>query len=838
MKSYKIFLLCGSLAFLWIAATYLHKTDQRPRRTECKREAASHQMRQRKLAADHAGVKSQAAINDGARKLAAAHADGMAASVSNVDLAKESPVPPLQKTGIPPPTPTAGAAEKPAQGDTAEQRGENETWNPDSAEPTPQPFAIASTRLPAAFVGASYSASLAAEGGEAPYVWSVQEGALPKGLSLDGEKGIVSGIPQAAGIAQIPLTAADAAGRSVSASCALEVKEQGGIIVPAVAGLRSEPLYLTTGALPDAKVGKTYRSQFAATGGTPPYYWSIHTGDLPDGITISRNSGAISGVPSTPQIGLFQAKVTDSEGRTDIAEHRLTVAGPDLVIATSSLQTGTVGSPYEQRLQASGGAPPYVWKLAAGALPDGLSIDAGTGRIAGTPAEQFDAAITLEVADSQGAGAGKSLELVIDSAGLAIVTDNLPAGEMDKPYEAALAADGGEPPYKWSLQGGGLPPGLEFNSASGILSGTPSGETGDYQLAFRVTDEEKTEAERSLTLTIAEPSTLTVTNLSGTPSDRKAGLTWTNPTAKDYARTVILRSTAGHPSGPEDGMVIYNGSGDNFLDKELQNGVPCYYAAIPYTTAGVPGTIADGSRVRVMPQAVNPSGPADPFADAVVLFKPLSPGGFGSGNISCVLGPPAGGGIARGSTHVASLHARADDDGGASAPYGGNITLQFNNNVVADGPGPDFVVFENVFYVNGDPNRRWMEPAIVSVSRDGVRYYTFPYDFVPHYTESGEINCYNPYCYSKGFAGVNPVFSNNGSPDPKIPSMGGGDAFDLSALNQPGLDWIRYVRITATGDNWLTDMNGDRVRHVRDTGACSGGGSSGFDLDAICAINY
>ena len=192
----------------------------------------------------------------------------------------------------------------------------------------------------------------------------------------------------------------------------------------------------------------------------------------------------------------------------------------------------------------------------------------------------------------------------------------------------------------------------------------------------------------------------------------------------------------------------------------------------------------------------------------------------------------------RGSTHVVSLHARANEDGGASAPYGGSITLQFTNNIVVNGPGPDFIIFENVLYAGGDPQQRWMEPAIVAVSRDGSRYYTFPYDFVPHYTASGEINCYNPYCYSKGFAGVNPVFSNGGSPDPRAPSAAGGDAFDLSKITQVSLDWIRYVRITATGDNWLTDMNGDRVRHVRDTGACSGGGSSGFDLDAICAINY
>jgi hypothetical protein len=127
-----------------------------------------------------------------------------------------------------------------------------------------------------------------------------------------------------------------------------------------------------------------------------------------------------------------------------------------------------------------------------------------------------------------------------------------------------------------------------------------------------------------------------------------------------------------------------------------------------------------------------------------------------------------------------------------------------------------------------------MEPAVVAVSRDGKQFSTFPFDFVPHYNETGDINCYNPYCYFKGFAGVNPVSSNNLSPDPRT-AAAGGDRFDLREI---GLTWIRFVRITATGDNWLTDMNGDSVRHIQDMNACGGSGSSGFDLDAVCAINY
>ena len=71
------------------------------------------------------------------------------------------------------------------------------------------------------------------------------------------------------------------------------------------------------------------------------------------------------------------------------------------------------------------------------------------------------------------------------------------------------------------------------------------------------------------------------------------------------------------------------------------------------------------------------------------------------------------------------------------------------------------------------------------------------------------------------------------------PAVSGGDFFDLSSIS-PNLTWIQYIRITSTGDNWLMDMNGDMVRHTNQapTWGASGTGNSGFDLDAVAAVNY
>lgn len=187
---------------------------------------------------------------------------------------------------------------------------------------------------------------------------------------------------------------------------------------------------------------------------------------------------------------------------------------------------------------------------------------------------------------------------------------------------------------------------------------------------------------------------------------------------------------------------------------------------------------------------------ADPCADRVASYVVGDGGGYQSSLLpGIVLGVPIGGGQTQGSVDVVSL---GDD---------GSITLAFDDNVIQNGPGVDFRVFENPFApTQGGPI--FAEVGIVSASADGVNFTPFPY---------------NPSTFA-GLAGLTPVESEPGGIDPRIPAAGG-DGFDLATI---GLASARFVRILDPGD-----LINDPGNQFPETGP----GKSGFDLDAIVAVN-
>ena len=105
----------------------------------------------------------------------------------------------------------------------------------------------------------------------------------------------------------------------------------------------SLPLSCASGT---AQVGVPYTSALVASGGTPPYTYSITSGSLPPGLSLNTSTGAITGTPTTAGTYNYTAQAIDSTGAIGNSSCGITVAPPALTLtcASASAQVGVVYS--------------------------------------------------------------------------------------------------------------------------------------------------------------------------------------------------------------------------------------------------------------------------------------------------------------------------------------------------------------------------------------------------------------------------------------------------------------------------------------------------------------
>ena len=165
---------------------------------------------------------------------------------------------------------------------------------------------VTTTSLPTGTNGAFYSQQLNASGGTTPYSWFIPNySADPPANLILGTNGVLSGtLATAGGPFYFDVAVTDGA-----ASNAYQTLY---IVNPPL-----PPLVITNVSLPSGTVGAPYSAQLGATGGEPPYTWSLAIGSasLPSGLSLN-SAGRISGTPTTNKVSTFKVQATDANFTT------------------------------------------------------------------------------------------------------------------------------------------------------------------------------------------------------------------------------------------------------------------------------------------------------------------------------------------------------------------------------------------------------------------------------------------------------------------------------------------------------------------------------------------
>ena len=334
--------------------------------------------------------------------------------------------------------------------------------------------------LPDGVQDESYAQTLTASGGTAPYLWTVSTGALPPGTSLTNatsSSASITGIPTVVGSSIFTLRVTDKNGCYVERGFAMNVS-CAGIVINPPSPLNSIMQYVEMTPI-----------TFSPVGGRAPYVWSLYAGSsLPAGLSMS-SGGVLTGTPTVaPGNYIFTVKVVDGSGCVATKGYVLPVSCPSIQITAALPSSMVVGSGYSAQFTASGGTAPYVYSV-SGALPPGLSLS-NTGALTGTPTASGTYAFTINATDKNNCPGSQVFTLSPVCPTISITPASpLPTALQYAAYASpALTATGGKSPYTWSVKSGQLPPGLNLNPATGIISGTTTTAPGAFLFTVEALD--------------------------------------------------------------------------------------------------------------------------------------------------------------------------------------------------------------------------------------------------------------------------------------------------------------------------------------------------------------
>ncbi len=349
----------------------------------------------------------------------------------------------------------------------------------DSAAPTgAAQVHITTTTLPDGLLNQSYAQTLTCSGGTFGCAWRTLDAALPAGISFDPVAAVVMGTPTAVESGSITLQAYDPQwpGNTATATLALVVD--------------APPFVVDLPAAPAGQVGTPYQIAASASGALGSAVWSVASGSLPVGVLLDPQSGSIAGIPSSwgTTTALIQGEDSWGVNRIDAKPVTITIAPPAIAMDTAALPDGSYQAAYQARLAVTGGTGSIGWSIAAGSLPQGLSLSSD-GIIAGTPTGVGTftfavLAIDTSWPDYRAAG---TMSLTIAPPAFSALVPSAAMGRVALPYQLAATESGAVGSVSWTVAAGSLPAGLLVDPYTGVVSGIPT-TSGSFTVVLQAHD--------------------------------------------------------------------------------------------------------------------------------------------------------------------------------------------------------------------------------------------------------------------------------------------------------------------------------------------------------------
>lgn len=250
---------------------------------------------------------------------------------------------------------------------------------------------------------------------------------------------------------------------------------------------------------------KAYSQTFTASPAPPvgasytPWSYSVRPSP-PPGMTIDSATGVLSGWPSAYGTSSFQVTATScmaigcQYGQVSAQGNYTLTVGYSVTLSPAFLPQGQRCAPFLQRLGATGGSGSYAYTVVGGNFPSSFLNLATDGTLSGTPTATGTWTFTVLARDTALYIVGcqpygqKDFTLTVTDSALTLVPGSLPDGSLCSSYPpVSVSATGGSGSYRYALTSGGVPPGMNFDPPSGLISGTPTA-GGLYPFTIQATE--------------------------------------------------------------------------------------------------------------------------------------------------------------------------------------------------------------------------------------------------------------------------------------------------------------------------------------------------------------